>query len=162
HCRRSGRLTTCAPATRRRARRWKICSCASRRTADGMSTTPMADAVSIRAETLDLFRLAGIFIRYRLRSMRNAFRVRRPGRAVFAAIVGLSTAFAYVALFAQAFSIVVRTVGIEGQLAALALVTGTIAFGSLAARAASSEAVRAGSPENEFYLARPVSLASLV
>ena len=49
-----------------------------------------------------------------------------------------------------------------GQVAALALVTSTIAFGSLAARAASSEAVRAGSPENEFMLARPVALASLV
>jgi len=127
-----------------------------------MTTTPMADPASVRAETFDLFRLAGIFIRYRLRSMRNAFRVRRRGRAVFATIVGVFTGFAYVALFAQAFSIIVRTVGIEGQLAALALVTGTIAFGSLAARAASSEAVRAGSPENEFYLARPVSLASLV
>ena len=47
-----------------------------------------------------------------------------------------------------------------GQLAVLALVTSTIAFGSLAARAASSEAVRAGTPENEFLLARPVSLHS--
>ena len=44
----------------------------------------------------------------------------------------------------------------------LALVTTTIGFGSLAARAASSEAVRAGSPENEFLLARPVSLHVLV
>src|SRR6185369_10014164 len=80
----------------------------------------------------------------------------------FAAIVGVVTALGYVVLFAQAFSIIARTVGMDGQLAALALVTGTIAFGSLAARAASSEAVRAGSPENEFLLARPVSLASLV
>ena len=32
----------------------------------------------------------------------------------------------------------------------------------MAAKAASSEAVRAGSPENEFMLARPVSLAALV
>ena len=55
-----------------------------------------------------------------------------------------------------------KTVDMAGQVAALALVISTIAFGSLAARAASSEAVRAGSPENEFLLARPVSLASLV
>src|SRR6185295_6390862 len=72
------------------------------------------------------------------------------------------TAFAYVGLFTQAFSVIARTVGLPGQLAALALVTGTIAFGSLSARAASVEAVRAGSPENEFYLARPVSLPALV
>src|SRR4029079_10591080 len=36
------------------------------------------------------------------------------------------------------------------------------AFGSLAARAAGNEAVRAGSPENEFLLARPVSLPRVV
>src|SRR5262245_52733492 len=95
--------------------------------------------------------------------MRNAFRVRRRGRPVaFVAIIGLVTGLAYVGLFAQSFSIVAQTVDMRGQLAVLALVTGTIAFGSLAARAASSEAVRAGSPENEFLLARPVSLASLV
>jgi hypothetical protein len=95
--------------------------------------------------------------------MRNAFRVRRRGRATaFAAIVGVVTAFLYVGLFAQAFSIVVGMVDLRGQLAVLALVTGTIAFGSLSARAASSEAVRAGTPENEFYLARPVSLHKLV
>lgn len=107
--------------------------------------------------------LARILIRYRLRSMRNAFRVRRRGRTtLFATVVGVMTAFAYVGLFGQAFSIIAQTVDMSGQLAALTLVTGTIAFGSLAARAASSEAVRAGSPENEFYLARPVALPALV
>lgn len=123
----------------------------------------MAAESEIASGPLDTFRLAGILIRYRLRSMRNAFRVRRRGRTtLFATIVGVVTAFAYVGLFTQAFSVIARTVGLPGQLAALALVTGTIAFGSLAARAASSEAVRAGSPENEFFLARPVSLPALV
>jgi hypothetical protein len=112
---------------------------------------------------LDAFRLARISIRFRLRSMRNAFRARRRGRMVlFATIVGVAMAFAYVGLFAQAFTVIAHTVGLHGQVAVLALVTGTIAFGSLAARAASSEAVRAGSPENEFYLARPVSLPTFV
>jgi hypothetical protein len=111
----------------------------------------------------DTLRLAGIFIRFRLRSMRNAFRARRRGRAVLiATIVGVVTAVAYVGLFAQAFSIIARTVDLAGQVAVLALVTGTIAFGSLAARAAGNEAVRAGSPENEFLLARPVSLPRVV
>src|SRR5262245_29800820 len=117
----------------------------------------------IASGPLDAFRLASILIRFKLRSMRNAFRVRRRGRTtLFATIVGVVTAFAYVGLFTQAFSVIAHTVGLAGQLAALALVTGTIAFGSLAARAASSEAVRAGSPENEFFLARPVSLPALV
>ena len=109
---------------------------------------------------IDAFRLAGLLIRFRLRSMRNTIRVRRRG--LFATIVGVATAFAYVGLFAQAFTVITRTVALPGQLAALVLVTGTIAFGSLAARAASSEAVRAGTPENEFYLARPVSLPAMV
>src|SRR5262245_20149818 len=112
---------------------------------------------------IDAFRLAAIFIRYRLRSMRNAFRMRGRGRTtLFAVAIGVVAAFAYVFLFSQAFSVIVHTVDRGGQLAVLALVTGTIAFGSLAARAASSEAVRAGSPENEFLLARPVSLSALV
>src|SRR5580765_7690140 len=123
----------------------------------------MAAETATASGPLDTFRLAGILIRFKLRSMRNAFRVRRRGRTtLFVTLVGVVTAFAYVGLFTQAFSVIAHTVGLAGQLAALALVTGTIAFGSLAARAASSEAVRAGSPENEFYLARPVSLASLV
>jgi len=123
----------------------------------------MAAESVVASGPLDAFRLASILIRFKLRSMRNAFRVRRRGRTtLFATIVGVFTAFAYVGLFTQAFSVIARTVGLPGQLAALALVTGTIAFGSLAARAASSEAVRAGSPENEFFLARPVSLPALV
>jgi hypothetical protein len=115
------------------------------------------------ADGIDIFGLARILIRYRLRSTRSAFRARGRGRTtLFAAIIAVVTAFLYVGLFAQAFSIVVTTVDLRGQLAVLALVTGTIALGSLAARAASSEAVRAGSPENEFYLARPVPLHTLV
>jgi hypothetical protein len=113
--------------------------------------------------SIDVFRLASIFIRYRLRSMRNAVRARGRGRTtLFAVVFGAITGLAYAALFAQAFSVIARTVDLTGQLAALVLVITTVAFGSLAARAASAEAVRAGSPENEFLLARPVSLSALV
>ena len=56
------------------------------------------------------------------------------------------TAVAYVGLFGQAFSVIAETVDFAGQVAALALVTGALAFAGLSARAASSEAVRAGSP----------------
>jgi len=123
----------------------------------------MADAAIAAAGRLDLLRLTRILIRIRLGTMLNAFRVRRRGRsALLVLVIGVIVGFSYVGLFAQAFSIITRTIGIDGQIATLALVTGTIAFGSLAARAASNEAVRAGSPENEFLLARPVSLAALV
>jgi hypothetical protein len=108
-------------------------------------------------------RLAVLLIRARLRSFRNGLRARGRRRApLFLVAAGLLISFAYVGLFAQAFSTVVATVGLPGQAAALAVVAGTIALGSLAAKAASNEAVRAGSPENEFLLARPVSLAALV
>ncbi len=107
--------------------------------------------------------LAALLIRSRLRSFRNGLRARGSRRTpVLVTVGGLVIAFAYVLLFAQAFSTIVRTVGLLEQTAALALVTGTLALGSLTAKAASSEAVRAGSPENEFLLARPVSLQALV
>ena len=112
---------------------------------------------------IGVFRLASILIRYRLRTMRNAFRARGRGRStLFATVIGVATGLAYVGLFTQAFSVMAQTVDWFGQVAVLALVTSTIGFGSLAARAASSEAVRAGSPENEFMLARPVPLEVLV
>src|SRR4029079_4407959 len=125
------------------------------------AVAPTAPAAS--NDRLGVFPIAAIFIRARLRSMRNAYRVRGRARAMLVAtVIGVFTALAYVMLFAQAFATISRTVDLTGQLATLALVTGTIAFGSLAARAASNEAVRAGSPENEFLLARPVSLPMLV
>jgi hypothetical protein len=105
--------------------------------------------------------LARLLVRLRLRLLRNGLRAR--GRVpVGVTIVGVVTSVAYVGLLAQAFSVIAQTVDFAGQAAALALVTGALAFAGVAARAASSEAVRAGSPENEFMLARPLSLAALV
>ncbi len=108
-------------------------------------------------------RLAGFFVRSRLRSFRNGLRARgRRRQPIVIAVAGLVTSLAYVGLFWQAFSVVVATVDLAGQAAALAVVAGVLALGSFSAKAASSEAVRAGSAENEFLLARPVSLAALV
>jgi hypothetical protein len=107
--------------------------------------------------------LAALLIRARLRSFRNSLRARGSRRTpVLATVAGLIIALAYVGLFSQAFSTIVASVGLVEQSAALALVTGTLALGSLTAKAASSDAVRAGSAENEFLLARPVSLPALV
>jgi hypothetical protein len=109
------------------------------------------------------FRLAALLVRFRLRTLRNGLRARQSGRyPALVLTVGLLTSLAYVGLFSQAFAAIVAATNLAGQTAALALVAGTIAFGSLTAKASSSEAVLAGSPENEFLLARPVSLPTLV
>lgn len=108
-------------------------------------------------------RLAGLLVRARLRSFRNGLRLRGRARTpLLVATAALVTAVAYVGLFAQSFAVVVATVGPAAQAAALATVTGLVAFASWAAKAASSEALRAGSPENEFLLARPITLGALV
>ena len=118
----------------------------------------MSASPSIGAGTL-----AALFVRSRLRSFRNGLRARgRRRHPVVVAIAGILTSLAYVGLFSQAFSAVVGAVDLDGQAAALAVVAGALAFGSFTAKAASSDAVRAGSAENEFLLARPVSLAALV
>ena len=91
-------------------------------------------------------RLAGFFVRSRLRSFRNGLRARgRRRQPIVIAVAGLVTSLAYVGLFWQAFSVVVATVDLAGQAAALAVVAGVLALGSFSAKAASSEAVRAGS-----------------
>ena len=117
----------------------------------------------IAAQPIGAGPLAALLIRSRLRSFRNGLRARGSRRTpVLATVAGLVIALAYVGLFSQAFSAIVGAVGLPEQAAALALVTGTLALGSLTAKAASSDAVRAGSAENEFLLARPVSLQALV
>ena len=99
------------------------------------------------AEPIGAFKLAGILIRFKLRSFRNGFRGRTRRRSpLFVTAVVLAMGLAYSVLFTQAFAIIARNTDIAGQIAALALILGTSTLGSLAARAASNEAVRAGSP----------------
>jgi hypothetical protein len=81
---------------------------------------------------------------------------------VVALVVGVVMAASYVMLFVQAFGVICATTDLAGQVTALAVVALTISFGSFSAKAASSEAVLAGSGENEFLLARPIALPSLV
>ncbi len=108
-------------------------------------------------------RVAALLVRARLRSFRNGLRLRgRIRTPLLVAMAALLMSLAYVGLFAQSFAVVVATVGPAGQAAALGVVAGLLAFASWAAKAASSEALRAGSPENEFLLARPISLGALV
>jgi hypothetical protein len=108
-------------------------------------------------------RLARLWIGFRLRFLWNGVRARGRGRfPVLVTFVGLSLSFSYVGLFTQAFSVICERTDVAGQVTALAMVTLTIAFASFTAKAASSEAVLGGSPENEFLLARPVALPTLV
>ena len=107
-------------------------------------------------------RVAALLTRFRLRYLLNALRSRRTRLPLLVVTVSLLSSLAYVGLFCQAFAAMTETTDLRGQAAALALIVGTIVCGGFAAKAASSEAVLAGSPENEFLLSRPVTLSSLV
>jgi hypothetical protein len=107
-------------------------------------------------------RLARLWIRFRLRFLWNGMRARGGRFPLLLVLVGLTLSLSYVMLFSQAFSVICQHTDLAGQITALAAVTLTIAFGSFTAKAASSEAVLAGSSENEFLLTRPVALPTLV
>jgi hypothetical protein len=121
------------------------------------------NTAGLGVEGLGIWRLAALLIKYRLRTLRNGVRARGRGRVpVVAVVVGVVMAASYVMLFVQAFGVICATTDLAGQVTALAVVALIISFGSFSAKAASSEAVLAGSGENEFLLARPVALPSLV
>jgi hypothetical protein len=128
-----------------------------------MTVAAAEPALRLDERGLPALRLAALMIRFRLRFLRNGLRARTGGRfPTLVVIVGLFTSVSYVGLFANAFAMLCEHADVAGQSAALAVVAMTIAFGSFTAKAASSEAVLAGSPENEFLLARPVALPTLV
>ncbi len=116
---------------------------------------------------ISMWRLTRVLIGLRLRLLRNMLRWRRRGRAsgpspALPLLVGLITAAAYVGLFSQSFAAIVEATDLGGQSAVLSLVVSAILLGTLSAKAAASDAVLAGSPENEFLLSRPTSLSSLI
>jgi len=106
-------------------------------------------------------RLARLLVRYRVRSALNAVRARPGGPFALLLLFGLASAAAYVGLFATALGTIGAQAGPAGEGTALALMTGAIALASLTAKAA-GEGLFAGTPENEFLLARPLSLPRLV
>jgi hypothetical protein len=131
-------------------------------TADAARAAPAAAAL-VPPTGIDALRLARLWIRFRLRFLWNGMRARGHGRfPVLIVVVALALSVSYVGLFAQAFSVICERTDLSGQITALAAVALTIAFGNFTAKAASSEAVLAGSSENEFLLARPVALPTLV
>ena len=116
---------------------------------------------------ISTLRLARLLAGMRLRLLRNLLRHRRSARAAspspaFALVMAIVTSAAYVGLFTQSFGAIVASTDPAGQTAALSLIVGVILLGTLAGKAASGDAVLAGSPENEFLLSRPTSMASLV
>jgi len=110
---------------------------------------------------IGVWRLAGLLVRYRVRSAVNAVRARPAGPFALLLLFGLASAAAYVGLFATALGTIGARAGQAGEGTALALMTGAIALASLASKA-SGEGLFAGTPENEFLLVRPVSLPRLV
>lgn len=108
-----------------------------------------------------VLRLARLLVRYRVRSALNAVRARPGGPFALLLLFGLASAVAYVGLFATALGTIGARAGRAGEGTALALMTAAIALASLSAKA-SGEGLFAGTPENEFLLAQPVSLPRLV
>jgi len=122
-------------------------------------TGTMANAAS--GGPVGILRLARLLARFRFRSAVNLLRARPAGPFTALLIFGVFSAVAYVGLFATALATVHAHVGRAGETAALQLMAGAIALASLGAKA-SGEGLFAGTPENEFLLARPVSLSRLV
>jgi hypothetical protein len=110
---------------------------------------------------IGVWRLARLLVRYRARSAVNAVRARPAGPFSLLLLFGLGSAVAYVGLFATALATIGARAGRVGEGTALGLMTGAIALASLTAKS-SGEGLFAGTPENEFLLARPISLARLV
>jgi hypothetical protein len=107
--------------------------------------------------------VARLLVRFRWQSLWNgAWRVPRPRSMRLAWLLLLLVPAGYVALFGQAFAAIARTAPFSHQVAVLALVAGAIVLASATAKMASSETVVGGSGENEFLLARPVALPTLV
>jgi len=106
--------------------------------------------------------LAALLLRARLRSTLGSVRARPFGAPAVLLLFGLASAAAYTGLFAAALGAIgARAAGPRAGAAVLGLMTGAVALASLAAKS-SGEGLFAGSAENEFLLARPVSLARLV
>lgn len=103
--------------------------------------------------------LAQLLISARLRSLWNGWRApRRPSLRV-AWLMMLAAPVAYVGLFASALSVLRAA---EAQRIVLTVVCAAIGWASCLGKAASSEAVVAGSGENEFLLTLPLGLGRLV
>jgi hypothetical protein len=115
------------------------------------------------ARTIGWLSLAGLLVRLRWRTLWNGlWRVPRQRSLRLAWLLVALAPVAYVGLFATAFAVVAAAAPMDVQTAVLALAAGAITLASVATKMASSEAVVGGSGENEFLLARPVSLSDLV
>ena len=109
-----------------------------------------------------VLRLAWLLARFRLRHAWNGVRARPTGAGGLLVLVGLASSAAYTGMLATALDTIGRRAGQTVAHDALALMLTVFVAGSFLSKAAGTEALRAGSPENEFLLARPVSLTGLV
>jgi hypothetical protein len=107
--------------------------------------------------------VARLLVRFRARSLWNAAR-RGPRRRTLwlAWLLVLLAPAVYVGLFANAFALVASLAPFSEQVAVLALAAGSVTLASAVGKMATTEAVVAGSGENEFLLTRPVALSTLV
>jgi hypothetical protein len=112
---------------------------------------------------LPVLALCRLLIGLRLRLLRN--RLRRGsqvGTARLAACFGLLVPVTYVGLFLSALQVIGKHGGQVAESGALVLVVSAIVLASTALKLSAAEAVTGAGGENEFLVARPVSLPALV
>ncbi len=107
-------------------------------------------------------RLVVLLCRYRWRHSWNALRARPTGPTGLVLVLAVASSVAYVLLFVSALGVVGQVAGEAAQATALALMLGAIALASFGSKASAGDAVLAGSPENEFFMTRPVSISRLL
>jgi membrane protease YdiL (CAAX protease family) len=115
--------------------------------------------VAARASTL---RLSWLLVRFRWRHLGNGLLRARGGTGFrLLGLVAILVPGAYLTLFFASFRLIADVSDAATQVATAALVSAGLALGNLMSKVVAGDAVLAGSPENEFFLARPVGLARL-
>ncbi|MCG5054370.1 MAG: hypothetical protein KA712_15505 [Myxococcales bacterium] len=108
------------------------------------------------------WRVAALLVRFRFRHGLHAFRRGGASGSRWVSVLALGLPLAYVGLFVSAFQVVAARAPFAVQAATLALMAGGLVLASFAAKVTGGDAILAGTPENEFFLSRPVGLPTLV
>ncbi|MDX2022125.1 MAG: hypothetical protein SF187_17950 [Deltaproteobacteria bacterium] len=109
-----------------------------------------------------VWRLVRVLVRFRLRHTWHSFRRGGHSGSRWLGVVALLLPLTYVGLFISAFGVVAQVAPWPVQAATLSVVVWGLTLASLMSKITGGDAVVAGTGENEFFLARPVSLPALV
>ena len=108
------------------------------------------------------WRLMLLLVRFRLRHTLNGFRRGGTSGSRWVTFAALLLPLTYVGLFVSAFGVVAAVAPWPVQVATLVVVAWGLTLASLVSKLTGGDAIVAGTAENEFYMARPLDLATLV